>query len=397
MIFFAVSISILFLAYFYLGRRLISPSGLSPTKKRVLWLSFLVIPLLMPLSFLFRFLFKNSILIDLMGWIAFVLIGFFSLVIILLMLKDIINLSLRMYTGIKHAIRGKDNKQKYPINPDRRRFIINSINFGILGSSAFLTGFGMYEARRKAVIQNIAITIPHLPTKFEGFRIAQFTDLHVGPTIKRKFVQSVVDQINKLNANLIVCTGDLVDDLVSNIREDVSPIKDLYAPKGVYFVTGNHEYYVGVESWLDEIDRLGLTLLLDKHRLIEQDDQKIILAGVTDYGAKQFVAEHRSDPQAALAQAPDGHVKILLAHQPRNIFTAANTGYDLQISGHTHGGQYFPWSMLVTLGQPYVSGLHKHDNTWIYVNRGTGYWGPPIRLGVPSEITVFTLTKQKPV
>lgn len=397
MMFFLVSISILFLAYFYLGRRLISPIRLTAAKKRALWLSLLVIPLLMPLSFLFRFLFKNNILIDLIGWIAFILMGFFSLVIILLLLKDLFYLSFLMYKGLKRTFLRKNRELKYRFDPERRRFMINSINLGIIGSSAFLTGYGIYEAHRRPLLQNIAITIPQLPAILEGFKIAQFTDLHVGPTIKRKFVRSVVDQVNNLNADIIVCTGDLVDDQVVNIREDVSPIKDLYAPKGVYFVTGNHEYYVGVEPWLDEIARLGLTILLDEHRLIEYDDQKIILSGVTDYSAKQFVADHRSDPQAALSEAPDGYVKILLAHQPRNIFAAAKAGYDLQISGHTHGGQYFPWSLLVTLGQPYVSGLHKHNNTWIYVSRGTGYWGPPIRLGVPSEVTVYTLTQQKTI
>ncbi len=171
----------------------------------------------------------------------------------------------------------------------------------------------------------------------------------------------------------------------------LKPLKDLDAPRGVFFITGNHEYYSGVEPWLDEMQRLGLTVLLNDHRLLEQQNSKIVIAGVTDYSAGQFIPAHASDPHKAIQGAEAVPVKILLAHQPRNIFAAASAGYDLQISGHTHGGQYLPWKYLVTLNQPYIAGLHRHEHTWIYVNRGTGYWGPPLRLGVPSEITLFKL------
>jgi predicted MPP superfamily phosphohydrolase len=376
----------------YIGFRIISPTKFSKGKKRLFWIILMLLPPLLPLSFFLRFVFKGSVWIDLVGWVAYIIFGLFSFVIALLLLRDIINLLIYLIHRIRNFKLQAQQMRKKPFDPQRRQFIFNSVNLGIIGASAIMTGYGIHEARRKPILKNITIPINGLPKSFEGIRIAQISDLHVGPTIKRRFVQSAVEAANSLNADIIVCTGDLVDDFVDNIREDVLPIKDLSAPKGVYFVTGNHEYYVGAQPWIEEIDRFGLRVLVNDHHVIEYSSDKLVLAGVPDYSAAQFIPEHSSDPHKAQQNAPQKAIKILLAHQPRNIFSAAQAGYDLQISGHTHGGQYFPWSMLVTLGQPYVRGLHKHNNTWIYVNQGTGYWGPPVRLGVPSEITLFELT-----
>jgi predicted MPP superfamily phosphohydrolase len=140
------------------------------------------------------------------------------------------------------------------------------------------------------------------------------------------------------------------------------------------------------------MDRLGFTVLLNDHKIIQHNQTRIKMAGVTDYRADTIIPEHRTDPQTAIGDPKDADVNILLAHQPKSIFSAADLGFDLQISGHTHGGQYIPWSFLVTLDQPFVKGLHKFKDTWIYINRGTGYWGPPIRVGIPSEVTLITLT-----
>ncbi|MEW5794956.1 MAG: hypothetical protein AB1772_01220 [Candidatus Zixiibacteriota bacterium] len=156
-------------------------------------------------------------------------------------------------------------------------------------------------------------------------------------------------------------------------------------------MTGNHDYYSGVQQWVDEAARLGFTVLLNEHWVIERGDARLLLAGVTDYSGGQFRADHTTDPHLALAGAPPTHTKILLAHQPRSVFEAVKAGYDYVLSGHTHGGQYFPYHFLVALAQPYVSGMHQHGDTRIYVSRGTGYWGPQIRIGAPSEITVHRL------
>ncbi len=183
-------------------------------------------------------------------------------------------------------------------------------------------------------------------------------------------------------------TGDLVDGTVPDLAGDVEPLRRLASRHGAYFVTGNHEYYSGVGPWLIELERIGLRVLQNQHVVIERGGAKLVLAGVPDYNAAHFDRSHRSDPAAALAgAAPDAAVKILLAHQPRSAAAAARAGFDLQLSGHTHGGQFMPWNLFVRLQQPFTAGLHRVGGMQVYVSRGTGYWGPPKRIGAPSEIT----------
>jgi len=277
------------------------------------------------------------------------------------------------------------------IDPKRRWLLMNSINAGILGVTAALTGYGMFEALRDPDVVQVTVPIKTLPPDLDGFRIIQITDLHVSHTLKRPFVQGVVDKVNGLKPDLVVLTGDLVDGSVRELQDDVAPLADLKAPCGSYFITGNHEYYSGVQQWVAEVARLGFTVLLNEHRIIKRGEGRLLLAGVTDHSGVQFSRDHVSDPQGASAGAPACHARVLLAHQPRSIFAAAEAGYHYVISGHTHGGQYFPYHFLAALAQPYISGLHVHGDTRIYVSRGTGYWGPQIRIGAPSEITVHRL------
>jgi predicted MPP superfamily phosphohydrolase len=393
LIFFLFSTTIFGLIYFYIGSRLITPAPFKKCHKRLLWIGLFILPLLLPLSFTLRFLVNNSFFIDLIAWIAYISMGLSSLLLVFLLFRDIYS----VFSKIFRKIFGKrilSIKEKLEYNPERRKLLINAVNMTALGASALLTGYGIYEARRRAHLENVTVPIKNLPPEFEGFRIAQFSDVHTGPTIKRAFVESVVEQVNSLNPHIIACTGDMVDGSVTDLRDDVAPLRDLHAPFGKFFVTGNHEYYVNALPWIDEFNRLGMNVLLNENQIIKKGSSQILIAGVTDYTSEQFVKDHKSDPFYAVKNEQNDLVKILLAHQPKSIFTASEAGYDLQISGHTHGGQYIPWSFLVTITQPYVAGLNKHKNTWIYVNRGTGYWGPPMRIGIPSEVTLFTLTSR---
>ena len=266
-----------------------------------------------------------------------------------------------------------------------------------------VTLLGFLNARRTPAVVRVDVPIKGLPAALHGFTLAQISDIHVGPTIKRAYLQRIVDKVNALRADVVAITGDLVDGKVAELAAHVAPLATLRSRHGTFFVTGNHEYYSGAHAWIDELRRLGLTVLMNEHVVLHhgvsvaaQGDSQImaplVLAGVTDYSAHHFDPAHRSDPHAALEGAPlTAPVRVLLAHQPRSAAAAQAAGFDLQLSGHTHGGQFYPWNLLVRLQQPFTNGLHRLQNLWVYTSRGTGYWGPPKRFGAPSEITHLRL------
>jgi predicted MPP superfamily phosphohydrolase len=262
----------------------------------------------------------------------------------------------------------------------------------VVALAAVVTLVGFAGARRRARIVAVEVPIANLPPQLEGFSIAQISDVHVGSQIKRKYVDAIVDAVNSLGADLIAVTGDLVDGSVKDLSPHIEPLGRLRARYGTYVVTGNHEYYSGEPAWTAEFRRLGLRVLLNEHVVVRHAGAPLVLAGVTDFSAHHFNPAQRSDPVAALSGAPsDAAVKILLAHQPRSAAAAANAGFDLQLSGHTHGGQFWPWNLFVRLQQPFTAGLHRLNHLWVYISRGTGYWGPPNRFGAPSEITLLRL------
>ena len=251
-----------------------------------------------------------------------------------------------------------------------------------------ITALGYVNARRVAQVRNIDVPITALPAVLHGFTIVQITDLHVGPTIGREYVEKIVASVNRLEADVVAITGDLVDGSVRQLSAHVQPLASLASRHGTFFVTGNHEYYSGVGAWVSELRRLGLNVLVNEHVVLDHEGASLVLAGVTDFGAHHYDASHRSDPGAALAGAPgDAGAKVLLAHQPRSAAAAHRAGFDLQLSGHTHGGQFLPWNFFVRFQQPFTAGLAKLGRLWVYTSRGTGYWGPPKRFGAPSEIT----------
>ncbi|MCC7431514.1 metallophosphoesterase, partial [bacterium] len=378
--------------------RMISLAKMNTFGNIVSWLVVVCGIILPPITFFLFFNRKETSLSEYFAWAGFLSLGFFSFVFIFLLARDIgfiVSLGLgKIYTLAVNAFSSKTIN--FQADPERRRFLLYSMNLGILGLSGTLAGYGLFEARKRQNLVEIEVPIENLPESLEGFRIVQFTDLHVSATIKRNFVEMVVKQINLLKPDVIVCTGDLVDGSVDYLKNDVEPLQNLKSRYGSYFVTGNHEYYSGVESWIDEIKGLGFTVLHNENKIINHKGGKILLAGVTDFNGGNFSPNHASNPNQAIQSNSQSDAKILLAHQPRSIFEAEKAGFDLQISGHTHGGQFFPWNFFVTLQQPFVSGLNKLEKTWVYVSCGTGYWGPPLRVGAPSEITLIKLTKAKP-
>ena len=270
--------------------------------------------------------------------------------------------------------------------------------------AAAATLWGLVNARRTARVKRVDVPIADLPPALQGFSIAQISDIHVGPTVKRPYLQAIVDRVNALAPDAVAITGDLVDGRVQDLHQDVAPLAGLRARHGSFFVTGNHEYYSGAAEWVACLRSLGVRVLMNEHVLLQHGPPgpqggppggaRLVLAGVTDPMAHHVEPADRSDPARALAGAPpDAAARVLLAHQPRSAAAAAEAGFDLQLSGHTHGGQIWPFNFLVPLQQPYTAGLHRLRQLWVYTSRGTGYWGPPLRLGAPSEITLVRLVR----
>jgi len=269
--------------------------------------------------------------------------------------------------------------------------------FGVVSLSltAFLIFFALWKGLRPVVVKPLTIHLKRLPPALNGFRIVQITDLHIGPLIGGGWLKKIVETINGLKPDLVVITGDLVDGSVAELRHHVAPLADLKAKHGVYFITGNHEYYSGVEAWCEHITSLGLHVLRNQRVSIPAGaghENSFDLVGVNDWMGRQFPSGGPDLPKALLGRDPSKAL-ILLAHQPAAVEEASTFGVDLQLSGHTHAGQIWPFTYLVHLQQPYRVGLHRHKKTGtqIYVSPGTGFWGPPMRLGTAAEITLITL------
>ncbi len=397
MTFVIIFTTVLGLMYGYAGWRIISTATFPSPWNYVAWGVILFFWLSVPVRFLFWFQGYSSSLVDWFAWLAFLGLAFFSILFVLILTRDIIwflillgGKGLALFQNTK----GDEAVASVPMDPVKRRFLLNIINTGILSVTGAYTGWGIYAANSRIKIKNIDIRVPDLPKEFNRYTILQVSDIHVGPTIKKKFVERIVKIAKKLSPDLLVMTGDLVDGSVDSLREDVAPLKELDIPHGKYFVTGNHEYYSGVSAWVAHIrDELGFRVLNNEHVVLKKREGHIVLAGVTDLESLNMDPQNASDPLKAIKGASEESYKILLAHQPRSIFKAAEAGFDLQLSGHTHGGQFYPWNLLVGLLQPFIKGLHRYQNTDIYVCTGVGYWGPPVRVGVPPQVTLLRLVK----
>lgn len=367
----------------------------APAAEAWLWIVLGISALMMPLGFQGRRMSRNAGSTALI-WIGLLFMGLFSTLFVLTLVRDAM-LALALGAAIAGTLVGLDSNWLDPLQ------ITTATAVPLLALAASLWGF--WAARRTALVVRVDVPIVGLPATLHGFTVAQISDIHVGPTIRRAYVQRIVARVNALGADMVAITGDLVDGRVDELRQHVAPLSGLTSTHGTFFVTGNHEYYSGAHAWVDELRGLGIHVLMNEHMVlhhesgagagcaaVDRDTEMVVVAGVADFSAHHFDESHRSDPAAAIAGAPLGaRLRLLLAHQPRTAPVAAIAGFHLQLSGHTHGGQFWPWMHFVKFQQPFTAGLHRFADLWVYTNRGTGYWGPPKRFGVASEITHLRL------
>lgn len=310
-----------------------------------------------------------------LSWISSICIAFWSTYIFLSLIIDLLSLL----------------SLPIPINPERRQFLLYSIHKAVFALSGGLTVIGAYQAVRGPKVVKTEIKIDKLPEKLKGLTIAQISDLHIGPTIRKNYVKQVVEQTNALNPDLIFLTGDIADALVSEIEDHLKPLSELKAKHGEFYVTGNHEYYWRFDDYIKEAKELNFTPLINENRIVSINGHKVMIAGVTD-PAGVMAPGHTPDIHKAMNGHDQAEIKILLSHRPDSeAFEADALGFDLQFSGHTHNGQYFPFNMIIHLFQKYTRGLYQVGDMWLYVSPGTGYWGPASRLGVQSEISLIKL------
>jgi predicted MPP superfamily phosphohydrolase len=251
-------------------------------------------------------------------------------------------------------------------------------------------GLGFFKATFGIRIARVKVPVQGLPASLDGFRIAQLSDLHIGPTIGKKFVTRVVEKVNREKPDLIALTGDIGDGEVSSHLEDSGPLRRLTSRYGTYYVTGNHEYYWNAGAWMKRFQELGFHVLMNSGKDIVVGKEKILVAGVPDP-----MSRLSPDPITPLKNSPFSSVRILLSHRPEVVTKVEDWGYDLILAGHTHGGQFFPWTLVASFAHEFYLGLYKLRKGHLYVSAGTGSWGPLIRLGTTPEITILELRASK--
>jgi uncharacterized protein len=280
-------------------------------------------------------------------------------------------------------------REKPEVNQSRRLFLARSSAVVAGAATTGLVGVGLANALGPPDLLRVPVRLRRLDPSLAGFRIAVVSDIHLSSLLGRAHTERITRMINESEPDLVAIVGDLADGTPEELRSAVEPLADLAPREGSFFVTGNHEYFIDADAWIRELDRLGVHTLRNERTEITRGSASIDLAGVTDLTGE--TEGDGPDFDRALDGRDTDRPVVLLSHQPVQVTDAAERGVDLQLSGHTHGGQLYPFHHIVALAQPSVAGLSRVDDTWLYVSRGAGFWGPPIRVGAPPDISVMEL------
>ena len=360
--------SVLILLSFYVGHRLI-PKSWPIWLRALMWLLVLSLAFSVPVSFLLRGSGSPWMLV------ANYAFGFYSLLLTFTALREVFLVVLRIMP-------------KKSVSDQRRAFLRDVSRVGALGATAAVFGYGAARAAATPTLHRVDVVIEDLPAALDGVTIAQLSDVHVGQLVgEREYIQRIVETVNGAHADIIALTGDFVDGSLARLREHFAPLGQLKSKHGAFFVTGNHEYYSNAAEWVAYYKTLGWDVLDNEHRVLNINGESLVIAGVPDYKASGNCL-----PAKAMLNAPSNATCVLLAHNPSTILLTKGMGINLQLSGHAHAGQYFPGTWLVHLFNEYSQGLNRRGDDQIYVNSGTGYWGPALRTtDITGEITLITL------
>lgn len=369
LVFLLVVVGITFGLHYYLWVRLVRDASLPLAWSRGLTAALVVLGVLMPVAMIISRVAPRNVASP-VAWVAFTWMG-----VLFLLFFTLLPMELVRFVG----------HRTFAVDLERREALGRMLAGAAGVVSLIMGGAGMASALGQVALQKVTVPLARL-RKGKSYTLVQLTDVHIGPTLGKSFLEGVVATANAQDADVIVITGDLVDGTVAQLGELVAPLRDLRAKHGVFFVTGNHEYYSGADEWLAFLTGMGIRVLRNERVAIDGADG-FDLAGVDDTSAHQFGAGHGQDVAKAMTGRDPSRAVVLLAHQPKAMPDAVKHGVDLQLSGHTHGGQIWPWGYAVRLDQPHVKGLSKDGDTHIYVSRGTGFWGPPMRVGAPAEVT----------
>jgi len=391
-VFFLVMVAVLGGMHLYLWARLVKDPAFGDPWRRLLTALLVGGAVAIPASF-FALRSRPGALVDGFVFGAMLWLGISFLLFAALLAADAVRWAGSGASSIWEWLRRAPDP---PADPERRLFVARAVAGGAALAVGGATAVAMRSALSDPEIHEVPVRLARLPPALSGLTIAQISDLHVGPTIGERSVRRVVEATNRLRPDLVAITGDLVDGSVPSLAAAVAPLAGLRARWGVVFVTGNHEYYSGVRAWEAHLRALGIRVLRNERIAIGDAGASLDVAGIDDWRSGGLAPGHGPDLARALAGRDPDRSLVLLAHQPKGVEEGAAAGVELQLSGHTHGGQIFPFNLVTGLAYRYLAGLYGGVGPGgagqVFVSRGTGYWGPPMRLGYPPEISRIVLT-----